>query len=273
MRPAVTPENHPDCPRGDRYLLLCQPEGDGLAVAERAATRTRADTTARRCHQWRAARSFWRRSRSRSARSMTPPSAPSRGPSRARPTTRCRRSCRTPISAGTPRAGPITTTGAQDVLSLATGLTGTINVTGSLSSKATSAVSALGSLLGDKAAKQIAGINIKSLNANADIKGSVTITSRPKLAAAWHFEPNFGAQVNLGDTLAFGRRRTRQRAGRGQAGDRQDRERSARGGGGSNPQGPGAGTERQAAMGENVPLHSTANRRHFALAAAHFGSS
>jgi Domain of unknown function (DUF4403) len=96
--------------------------------------------------------------------------------------------------------GPITTTGAQDVLSLATGLTGTINVTGSLSSKATSAVSALGSLLGDKAAKQIAGINIKSLNANADIKGSVTITSRPKLAAAWHFEPNFGAQVNLGDT-------------------------------------------------------------------------
>ena len=94
----------------------------------------------------------------------------------------------------------ITATGAQDVLSLATGLTGTLNVTGSLSSKATGAMSALGSLLGDKAAKEISGINIKALNANAEIKGGATITSRPKLAAAWHFEPNFGAQVNLGDT-------------------------------------------------------------------------
>lgn len=96
--------------------------------------------------------------------------------------------------------GPIAATGAQDMLSLATGLTGTLNVTGSLSSKATGAVNALGSLLGDKVAKEISGVSIKALNANAEIKGSVTITSRPKLAAAWHFEPNFGAQVNLGDT-------------------------------------------------------------------------
>jgi len=97
--------------------------------------------------------------------------------------------------------GPITATGAQDVLSLATPLTGVLNVTGSLSSKATGAVGdALGSLLGDKAAKQIGSINIKELNAHAEIKGTVTITSRPKLAAAWHFEPNLAAQVNLGDT-------------------------------------------------------------------------
>ena len=87
------------------------------------------------------------------------------------------------------------------MLTLATPLTGTFNVTGALSSKATGAVSnALGSLLGDKAAKQIGSINIKELNAHAEIKGTVTITSRPKLAAAWHFEPNLQAQVNLGDT-------------------------------------------------------------------------
>jgi Domain of unknown function (DUF4403) len=97
--------------------------------------------------------------------------------------------------------GPIAVTGAQDVLSLATPLTGTLNVTGSLSSKATGAVGdVLGSLLGDKAAKQIGSINIKQLNASAEIKGNITITSRPKLAAAWHFEPNLAAQVNLGDT-------------------------------------------------------------------------
>lgn len=97
--------------------------------------------------------------------------------------------------------GPITATGAQDVLSLATPLSGTLNVTGSLSAKATGAVGdALGSLLGGNVAKQIGGINIKNLNANAEIKGNVIITARPKIAAAWRIEPNLAAQVNLGDT-------------------------------------------------------------------------
>src|ERR1700716_935171 len=82
--------------------------------------------------------------------------------------------------------GPISATGAPDVLSLATPLTGTLNATGSLSAKATGAVGdALGSLLGGNVAKQI---------------GSVNITARPTLAAAWRIEPNLTAQVTLGDT-------------------------------------------------------------------------
>jgi hypothetical protein len=97
--------------------------------------------------------------------------------------------------------GPITATGAQDVLSLATSLTGTLNATGSLSSKATGAVgNALGSLLGDNAVKQIGSVNIKNLNASAEIKGNITITSRPKLAAAWHLEGNLAGQVTVGDS-------------------------------------------------------------------------
>jgi len=97
--------------------------------------------------------------------------------------------------------GPITAIGAQDVLSLATPLTGTLNVTGSLSSKATGAVGdVLGGLLGGNVAKQIGSVNIKALNASAEIKGNVTITARPKLAAAWRIEPNLAAQVTLGDT-------------------------------------------------------------------------
>src|SRR6266480_3026630 len=97
--------------------------------------------------------------------------------------------------------GPITATGAQDVLSLAAPLTGTLNVTGSLTSKATGAIGdALGGLLGNNVAKQIGGVNIKALNANAEIKGNVAITARPKLAVSWHIEPNLAAQVDLGDT-------------------------------------------------------------------------
>jgi hypothetical protein len=74
-------------------------------------------------------------------------------------------------------------------------------VTGSLSAKATGAVGdALGGLLGSNVAKQIGSVNIKNLNASAEIKGNVVITARPKIAAAWRIEPNLAAQVNLGDT-------------------------------------------------------------------------
>lgn len=96
--------------------------------------------------------------------------------------------------------GQIATSGDKDVLTLSTPLNGKVNVTGTLSSQATGAIGeALGSILGGNAAK-IGAINIKNLNANAEIKGNVVITSRPKLAATWHLEPNLGAQVNLGDT-------------------------------------------------------------------------
>jgi hypothetical protein len=97
--------------------------------------------------------------------------------------------------------GPMSVVGDKDVLTLSTPLSGKLNVTGSLSSKATGALGeALGSVLGGNAAKQIGAVNIKNLNASAEIKGNVVVTSRPKLAAAWHLEPNLGAQVNLGDT-------------------------------------------------------------------------
>ena len=97
--------------------------------------------------------------------------------------------------------GPIAVTGTQDALQLTTPLTGTLSVTGSLSSKANDTVNdAIGGLLGANAAKQLGGINIKNLNVSGEIKGNVVVISRPRLAAAWRVEPNLQAQVNLGDT-------------------------------------------------------------------------
>jgi hypothetical protein len=97
--------------------------------------------------------------------------------------------------------GPVAASGGQDTLTLTTPLTGMLNVTGSLSSKATGAVGdAIGGLLGGDAAKRIGGINIKNLNANAEIKGNIVITARPKIAAGWRIEPNLAGQVNLGDS-------------------------------------------------------------------------
>src|SRR5258705_5084898 len=58
--------------------------------------------------------------------------------------------------------GPITATGGQDVLSLSTPLTGTLNLTGPLSAKATGPVgAALSGLLGSQAAEPIGILSIK----------------------------------------------------------------------------------------------------------------
>jgi hypothetical protein len=96
--------------------------------------------------------------------------------------------------------GAITVTGAPNALALAAPVTGTITAKGSLSTDAKGAVgNALGKLLGGKVASQI-GVNIKSLNANADIKGSIAMTARPTLLPNWRVEPNLTAQINLGDS-------------------------------------------------------------------------
>src|SRR6185437_15630989 len=97
--------------------------------------------------------------------------------------------------------GAISASGTNNVLSLSTPLTGTVKVTGSLSADAQGALgNALGSLLGGNVAKQIGRVNIKNLNANAEIKGNVVMTARPALTTNWRIDPNMTAQVNLGDT-------------------------------------------------------------------------
>jgi hypothetical protein len=97
--------------------------------------------------------------------------------------------------------GPIGVTGGQDVLSLNSGLTGRLNVTGSLAAKTTGAVGdAISGLLGRDVGNKIASINIKAVNASAEIKGNVVVTARPKFGANWRIEPNLNGQVNLGDS-------------------------------------------------------------------------
>jgi hypothetical protein len=97
--------------------------------------------------------------------------------------------------------GLISATGAQNVLTLSTPLTGNLNITGSLAAGAKGAVGdALGGLLGGNVAKQIGSINIKALNANAEIRGNVIMTARPTLLPNWHVEPALTAQVTIGDT-------------------------------------------------------------------------
>ncbi|MES2029860.1 MAG: DUF4403 family protein [Pseudomonadota bacterium] len=99
--------------------------------------------------------------------------------------------------------GPIAATGAQDTLTMSTPLTGTLNVSGAISTNVRDALGgALGSLLGGNVAKQLGNINIKNVNANAEIRGNVVVSAQPRLTPNWRIEPNLAAQVTLGDTSA-----------------------------------------------------------------------
>jgi hypothetical protein len=93
--------------------------------------------------------------------------------------------------------GPIATAGVPNQLTISTPLTGRLNVTGSLSANAGNAI---GNLIGGNIGKQIGNVSIKALNANADIRGTVAVTSKPLLTERWRLEPNLTGQVNVSDT-------------------------------------------------------------------------
>lgn len=96
--------------------------------------------------------------------------------------------------------GDVAVSGAQNQLMLATPLSGSIAAKGSLSGNAKDAVgNALGKLLGGKVADKI-GVNIKSFNATADLKGNIVMTAKPTLLPNWRVEPHLAAQVVLGDS-------------------------------------------------------------------------
>jgi len=93
--------------------------------------------------------------------------------------------------------GAIATAGVPNQITISTPLTGRLNVTGSLSANAGNAI---GNLIGGNLGKQIGNVSIKALNANADIRGTVAVTSRPLLTERWRLEPNLTGQVNVSDT-------------------------------------------------------------------------
>jgi hypothetical protein len=101
----------------------------------------------------------------------------------------------------TVQRGALALSGMQDTLALTAPLNGTLNATGSVSGEVQNAIgSALGSLFGGNAAKQLGSINIKQINANADIRGSVAVQAKPQLTANWRLEPGLAAQVNLSES-------------------------------------------------------------------------
>ena len=95
--------------------------------------------------------------------------------------------------------GPLGVTGKPEALAVATALTGTFRATGQLSNQAGNLTGAIGNLLGGGLGQRVQNLTEKSLDQRADIKGNVTVTSKPALLPAWRVEPNPAAQVTIAD--------------------------------------------------------------------------
>jgi hypothetical protein len=99
--------------------------------------------------------------------------------------------------------GPIAVAGRTEALTISTTLNGTLRVTGQLGTQAANvggAVSgALGGLLSSNLGQGLQNLAGKTLDQRADLRGTVTVSSRPIIGTNWRIDPNLNAQVAMGD--------------------------------------------------------------------------
>jgi hypothetical protein len=90
---------------------------------------------------------------------------------------------------------PLTLTGRADGLNIAADLNGVLRVTGQVPEQLTAAIDAL---TGGRSNPQ-PGRTAKPLDLRADLKGRVTVTSRPKITTGWRLEANLVGKTDLAD--------------------------------------------------------------------------
>src|SRR3984893_10834964 len=91
--------------------------------------------------------------------------------------------------------GPLAVTGRPDAMAVSTALTGTLHVTGQIAAQVGNIGGALGGILNQGLGQGLQNLTGKTLDQHADIRGNVTILSRPAIAANWRVEPNLTAQA------------------------------------------------------------------------------
>jgi hypothetical protein len=96
--------------------------------------------------------------------------------------------------------GPLAVSGRPDAMAVSTALNGTLHVTGQIASQVGNVGGALGGIINQNLGQGLQNLTGKTLDQHADIRGNVTILSRPTIAANWRMEPNLTAQVSMGDT-------------------------------------------------------------------------
>jgi uncharacterized protein DUF4403 len=94
---------------------------------------------------------------------------------------------------------PLSVAGRPDAMAISTAINGTLRVTGQISSQVGNLTGALGGVLNQNLGQGLQNLTGKTLDQRADIRGNVTILSRPALLPSWRLEPNLTAQVSIAD--------------------------------------------------------------------------
>jgi hypothetical protein len=96
--------------------------------------------------------------------------------------------------------GPMTVSGRPEALTIATVLTGSLRVTGQIATQAGNVSGTIAGLISNDLGRGVQGLTGKVLDQRADVRGNITVTARPALAANWRLDPNLAAQVAIGDS-------------------------------------------------------------------------
>jgi hypothetical protein len=95
--------------------------------------------------------------------------------------------------------GPFAVNGASTGLNISTTLNGSLRVTGQIANQGGNLTGAIGGLLGNKLGGEVQKLTTRVLDQRADIRGNVTVNSRPALLPSWRIEPNLSGHVTVGD--------------------------------------------------------------------------
>jgi hypothetical protein len=96
--------------------------------------------------------------------------------------------------------GPLTVNGATNDLVIGAPLNSSLKVTGQIAGVAGNLTGSITGLLDAGLGKSVGGLTSKVLDQHADVRGQVTIHSRPAITSDWRLEPNLSAQLALSDS-------------------------------------------------------------------------
>jgi hypothetical protein len=94
---------------------------------------------------------------------------------------------------------PLALSGRADGVTVATTLNGTLRVTGQIADQAGNITGALAGLVNSGLGSGVQKLTGKTLDQRADIRGNVSVLSRPAITTDWRLEPNLSAQVSIAD--------------------------------------------------------------------------
>jgi hypothetical protein len=95
--------------------------------------------------------------------------------------------------------GPISVQGAGGALNIGTTLNGALRATGQIANQTGNLTGALTGLLGGSLGDNVQKLTTRMLDQRADIRGNVSVVSRPALQPNWRVEPNLSGSVSVAD--------------------------------------------------------------------------